>query len=159
MERSIARWESGRNDALRGSAGSQSTRELLEYLITQGTEADLSCADPGWFKAPPEDDGAFEWYCQFGDASKVLRGREALLQMVVDLRRTSKAPAAVALNAAAWFEEWVELSHPLLGLRSPSQVLCTPEGLEAVKVILRSLQARAILSNSESRKRTEQRSV
>ena len=39
----------------------QATRELLEYLITRGTEADLDAADPAWLKAPPPDDGAFEF--------------------------------------------------------------------------------------------------
>lgn len=119
----------------------QATRELLEYLITRGTEADLDAADPAWLKAPPPDDGAFEWYSQFGDASKVMRGRDELLQMVIELRATSTAPAAGMLNAAAWFDEWVELPHPYLGLRSPSEVLCTAEGLEAAKVVLRSLQS------------------
>lgn len=121
----------------------QATRELLEYLITCGTEADLDAADPEWLKAPPPDDGAFEWYSQFGDASKVMRGRDELLQMVIKLRETSTAPAAGGLNAAAWFDEWVELPHPYLGLRSPSEVLCTAEGLEAAKVVLRSLQSGA----------------
>jgi hypothetical protein len=119
----------------------QATREFLEYLITCGTEADLDTADPAWLKAPPADDGAFEWYSQFGDASKVMRGRDELLQMVIELRATSTAPAAAVLNAAAWFDEWVELPHPYLGLRSPSEVLCTAEGLEAAKVVLRSLQS------------------
>jgi hypothetical protein len=119
----------------------QATRELLEYLITCGTEADLDTADAAWLKAPPPDDGAFEWYSQFGDATKVMRGRDELLQMVIELRATSTAPAAALLNAAAWFDEWVELPHPYLGLRSPSEVLCTAEGLEAAKVVLRSLQS------------------
>jgi hypothetical protein len=114
---------------------------LLEYLITCGTEADLDTADAAWLKAPPPDDGAFEWYSQFGDATKVMRGRDELLQMVIELRATSTAPAAALLNAAAWFDEWVELPHPYLGLRSPSEVLCTAEGLEAAKVVLRSLQS------------------
>jgi hypothetical protein len=119
----------------------QATRELLEYLITCGTEADLDTADAAWLKAPPPDDGAFEWYSQFGDASKVMRGRDELLQMVIDLRATSTAPAAAVLNAAAWFDEWVELPQPALGYRSPSEVLCTSVGLEAAKVVLRSLQS------------------
>jgi hypothetical protein len=119
------------------------TRELLEYLITRGTVADLANADAEWFRAPPPDDGAFEWYSQFGDATKVMRGRAELLQMVVELRRTSKASAAGALNPAAWFDEWVELPQPALGSRSPSEVLCTPVGLEAAKVLLRSLQSHA----------------
>lgn len=63
--------------------------------------------------------------------------------MVIELRATSTAPAAGGLNAAAWFDEWVELPHPYLGLRSPSEVLCTAEGLEAAKVVLRSLQTGA----------------
>jgi hypothetical protein len=117
----------------------QATRELLEYLITRGTEADLNSADSTWFKAPPPDDGAFEWYSQFGDASKVMWGRAELLRMVIELRRTSMAPAARALNAGAWFDEWVELPHPALGFYSPSEVVCTAEGLEAAKVVLRSL--------------------
>ena len=121
----------------------QATREPLEHLITRGTKADLDAADPAWLKAPPPDDGAFEWYSQFGDASKVMRGRDELLQMVIELRATSTAPAAGGLNAAAWFDEWVELPHPYLGLRSPSEVLCTAEGLEAAKVVLRSLQSGA----------------
>jgi hypothetical protein len=119
------------------------TRELLEYLITRGTVADLANADPEWFRAPPPDEGAFQWYSQFGDATKVMWGRAELLQMVVDLRRTSRAPAAGVLNPAAWFDEWVELPQPALGSRSPSEVLCTSEGLEAAKVLLRSLQSRA----------------
>jgi hypothetical protein len=118
----------------------EATRELLEYLITRGTVADLANADPEWLKVPPPDEYAFEWYSQFGDAGKVMRGRDELLQMVVELQRSSKAPAARALNAAAWFDEWVELPQPALGFRSPSQVLCMPVGLEAAKVILRALQ-------------------
>ena len=118
----------------------QATRESLEYLITRGTLADLEHADAEWPKAPPSDDGAFEWYSQFGDATQVMRGRAELLQMVVELQRSSKAPAARVLNAAAWFDEWVELPQPALGLCSPSEVLCTPVGLEAAKVILRALQ-------------------
>jgi hypothetical protein len=114
---------------------------LLEHLITRGSEADLDAADPAWLQAPPPDDGAFEWYSQFGDATKVMRGREELLQMAIELRRTSTAPAAGVLDAAAWFDEWVELPHPYLGFRSPSEVLCTAEGLEAAKVVLRSLQS------------------
>ncbi len=121
----------------------EATRELLEYLITRGTVADLANAAPDWFKAPPSDDGAFEWYSQFGDATKVMRGRAELLQMVIELRRTSKAPAAGALNPAAWFDEWVELPQPALGSRSPSEALCTSVGLEAAKVLLRSLQSGA----------------
>jgi hypothetical protein len=117
----------------------QATREPLEHLITRGTEADLEAADPAWFKAPPSDEGAFEWYSQFGDASKVMWGRSELLRMVIELRRTSRAPAAIALNADAWFDEWVELPHPHLGFQSPSQVLGIAEGLEAAKVVLRSL--------------------
>jgi hypothetical protein len=53
------------------------------------------------------------------------------------------------LNPAAWFDEWVELPQPALGSRSPSQVLCTPVGLEAAKVILRSLQEAASASQVE----------
>jgi hypothetical protein len=87
----------------------QATRELLEYLITHGTEADLDAADPAWFRAPPPDEGAFEWYSQFGDASKVMWGRAELLRMVIELRRSSTAPAALALNAGAWFEECARL--------------------------------------------------
>ncbi len=121
----------------------QATRELLEYLITHGTEADLDAADPAWFRAPPPDEGAFEWYSQFGDASKVMWGRAELLRMVIELRRSSTAPAALALNAGAWFEEWVELPHPALGFHSPSEVLCTAEGLEAAKIVLRSLPSTA----------------
>ena len=79
----------------------EATRELLEYLITRGTIADLEIADPEWLKAPPPDERAFEWYNQFGDASKVMRGRDELLQMVVELRRSSKAPAAPWLTVAA----------------------------------------------------------
>ena len=126
----------------------EATRELLEYLITRGTIADLENADPEWLKAPPSDEGAFEWYSQFGDATKVMRGRDELLQMVIELQRSSKAPAARVLNAAAWFDEWVELPQPALGLRSPSQVLCTPVGLEAAKVILRALQEAARASQA-----------
>lgn len=121
----------------------QDTRELLEYLITRGTEADLRTARSEWSRAPAADDGAFEWYSQFGDASKVMWGRAELLRMVVELRSSSRAPAARALNAAAWFDEWVELPHPELGYRSPSEVLCMSDGLEAAKVVLRSLQSRA----------------
>jgi uncharacterized protein (DUF2384 family) len=47
------------------------------------------------------------------------------------------------MNAAAWFEDWVELPQPALGGRAPSEVLCTPAGLEAAKVMLRALQSRA----------------
>lgn len=119
------------------------TRELLEYLITRGTVADLAKADPEWLRVPPPDDGAFEWYSQFGDASKVMRGRAELLQMVIELQRSSTAPAARLLSAAAWFEEWVELPQPALGSRSPAGVLCAPVGLEAAKVILRALQETA----------------
>lgn len=119
------------------------TRELLEHLITRGTVADLANADRAWFEVPPSDDGAFEWYSQFGDASKIMRGRAELLQMVVELQRSSKASAAGVLNAAAWFDEWVELPQPALGSRSPSEVLCTSEGLETAKVLLRSLQSDA----------------
>lgn len=126
----------------------EATRELLEYLITRGTIADLENDDPEWLKAPLSDEGAFEWYSQFGDASKVMRGRDELLQMVVELQSSSKAPAARVLNAAAWFDEWVELPQPALGFRSPSQVLCTPVGLEAAKVILRALQEAARASQA-----------
>lgn len=126
----------------------EAARVLLEYLITRGTVADIENADPEWLKVPPPDDYAFEWYSQFGDASKVMRGRDELLQMVVELQRASKAPAARELNAAAWFEEWVELPQPALGFRSPSQVLCIPVGLEAAKVILRSLQDEASRSRA-----------
>lgn len=61
----------------------EATRGLLEYLITRGTVADLANADPEWYSAPPSNDGAFEWYSQFGDATKVMRGRAELLQMVI----------------------------------------------------------------------------
>lgn len=121
----------------------QATRELLEYLITRGTKADLAAADRAWFKNPPTDVGALGWYTEFGDASSVLSGRAELLRIVVELRRTSRAPAALALNPGAWFEEWVELPQPCLGFQSPSQVLCTPEGREAAMAVLRSLQSAA----------------
>jgi hypothetical protein len=121
----------------------RANREFLEYLITHGTEDDLDAADPAWFRASPPDEDAFEWYRQFGDASKVIWGRAELLRMVIELRRTSMAPAALALNASAWFDEWVELPHPALGFHSPSEVLCTAEGLEAAKVVLRSLPSTA----------------
>ena len=128
----------------------QATRELLEYLITRGSAADLDAADPAWFKNPPTNsDGELEWYHQFGDGSKVMWGRAELLRMVVELHRTSRAPAALALNPDAWFEEWVELPQPSLGFQSPAEVLCTPVGLEAAKVVLRSLQNAACDCASE----------
>jgi hypothetical protein len=137
----VCRWPSTRVPAQPRTAGA--TRELLEYLITRGTEADLDVADPAWIKNPPTDDGALEWYNQFGDGWAVLRGRAELLRLVVELHLTSPAPAASALDPGAWFEEWVELPHPCLGSRSPAELVCSPQGLEAAKVVLRSLQSAA----------------
>jgi hypothetical protein len=119
------------------------TRELLERLMTGGTDEDLGEADPGWFRPPTDDVCGSDWYDQFGDATFLKAARRELLDMVVELRWVSRAPAARALNAAAWFEDWVELPQPALGGRAPSEVLCTPAGLAAAKVVLRQLQSRA----------------
>ena len=122
---------------------SAETRDLLERLMTRGTNDDLAEADRGWFKEPPFDVCGTDWYDQFGDATFLKMARRQLLDMVIELRRSSVAPAARALNAAAWFEDWVELPQPALGGRAPSEVLCTATGLEAAKVLLRSLRCRA----------------
>lgn len=71
--------------------------------------------------------------------------RDELLRMAIGLCKASKAPAARALDARRWFQDWVELPPPGLGFRSPAEVCCTREGLEASKVILRSLQVAASL--------------
>jgi hypothetical protein len=119
------------------------TRELLERLMTCGTDDDLAEADPDWFRPPTDDVCGTDWYDQFGDATFLKAARRELRDMVVELRQVSRAPAARALNAAAWFEDWVELPQPALGGRAPSEVLCTPAGLEAAKVVLRALRSRA----------------
>ena len=118
------------------------TRDLLEYLMTRGTDADLGAADRSWCREPAADVCGSDWYDQFGDATFLKAARRALLDLVVELKSSSRAPAARALNAAAWFEEWVELPQPALGGRAPSEVLCTPTGLEAATVVPRSLQYR-----------------
>ena len=121
----------------------QQTRDLLEHLITRGTAADLAAADPGWFREPGDDVCGTDWYDQFGDATFLKAARRELLDQVVDLRKSSRASAARALNAAAWFDEWVELPQPALGGRAPSEMLGTGAGLAAAKVLLRALQDRA----------------
>ena len=123
----------------------QQSRQLLEHVITLGTLDDLAelDLDPAWDS--PDDAGAIEWYAQFGDPTPVLRGRHELLQMAIELCKASKAPAARVLDARRWFQDWVELPQPALGFNSPAAVCCTREGLEASKVILRSLHVVASL--------------
>jgi hypothetical protein len=118
------------------------TRELLEHLMIRGTDLDLVSTDWAWCSPPSYDVCGSDWYDAYGDATLLKAARRALLDLVIELKSSSQAPAARALNAAAWFEEWVELPQPALGGRAPSEVLCTPTGLEAAKVVLRSVQSR-----------------
>lgn len=123
----------------------QESRHRLEQVITVGTLEDLAELDLDVAWTPADDPGARAWYEQFGDATSFWEGREALLRMAIGLCKASKAPAARALDARRWFQDWVELPPPGLGFRSPAEVCCTREGLEASKVILRSQQVAASL--------------
>jgi hypothetical protein len=138
-------YEPSRERRARPARTLQQSRQLLEHVITVGTLDDLADLDLDAVWIPTDDPGARAWYEQFGDATPYFQGRDELLQMAVELCRASKAPAARALDARLWFQDWVELPQPALGFRSPAEVCCTRAGLEASKVILRSLQVVASL--------------